>query len=443
MQQETSHVVIVGGGFGGLFAARELGGSGYRVTLLDKRNFHLFQPLLYQVATGILTVGDISTQQRVVLRKHRNVRTLMATAYDIDPQRRVLYHERGELNYDHLIVATGVKHQYFGNEHWRELAPGLKTIEHALEMRHRVFRAFELAETEADPARRRRLLNFVVVGAGPTGCELAGALGELAQRVMVGDFRAIDSRDARITLVEGAERVLPGYEPALSRTAQAYLERLGVTVRTGCRVEDIAPGRVRLREGEGSEELEAETVLWAAGVQVSAFGRILARRTGAATDTAGRLTVDSGLCLPTHPEIQVLGDLAHVPLDHGGSLPGLAPVAMQQGRYVGRQLKRRLRGRPVRAFRYRDKGSMAIIGRYRVVGRIGPLRVRGFPAWALWAGVHIWSLIEPGQRVSVTAQWLWRFFGTTADRLITGNPPRTTEVLKARGIDPKTLDRAA
>lgn len=440
---KSERIVIVGGGFAGLFAARELGGSGHQVTLLDKRNFHLFQPLLYQVATGILTVGDISAQQRVVLRKHRNVRTLMATAYDLDPQRRCLLHERGELPYDRLIVATGVKHQYFGNDHWRDLAPGLKTIEHALEMRHRVFRAFELAETETNPERRRRLLNFVVVGAGPTGVELAGALGELAQRIMVGDFRAIDSRDARITLVEGAERVLPGYAPALSRTAKGYLESLGVTVRTGCRVLDIAPSRVQFACSDQTEVLEAETVLWAAGVQVSTFGRILAQRTGAATDATGRLIVEPDLSLVQYPEIQVLGDLAHLPLGEGRSLPGLAPVAMQQGRYVGRQIKRRQRGKAVTAFRYRDKGSMAIIGRYRVVGQIGPLRVRGFFAWALWAGVHIWSLIEPEQRISVTVQWLWRFVGTTADRLITGNPPKTSHVLQARGIDPKTLDRAA
>ncbi len=436
-------IVIVGGGFGGLFAARKLGGSHYDVTLLDKRNFHLFQPLLYQVATGILTVGDISAQQRVVLRKYRNVRTLMSTVYDIDVDRQIIYHERGELPYDTLIVATGVKHQYFGHDEWRHNAPGLKTIEHALDMRHRIFRAFELAEAESDPVRRRRLLNFVVVGGGPTGVELAGALGELAHRIMVGDFRAIDSRDARIILVEGADRVLPVYAPKLSIKAQAYLEDLGVEVRTGCMVEDILPGRVQLKQGHRTELLEAETVLWAAGVQVSAFGRILASRTRSEIDRGGRFVVQADLSLGNYPNIHVIGDLAHFRQADEQPLPGLAPVAIQQGEYLARLLRRRSKGKSSPGFKYRDKGSMAIIGRYRVVGQIGAMQVGGFTAWALWAVVHIWSLIEPGQRLSVTLHWLWRFFGRTADRLITGNPPKTEEVLKARGIDPQTFDKVA
>ena len=434
-------VVIIGGGFGGLFAARGLGGTDYEVTLLDKRNFHLFQPLLYQVATGILTVGDISAQQRVVLRKKSNVRTLMSTAYDIDPEKQIIYHERGELEYDTLIVATGVKHQYFGNDTWRHAAPGLKTIEHALDMRHRIFRAFELAEAESDPERRRRLLNFVVVGAGPTGVELAGALGELAQRIMVGDFRAIDSREAKITLVEGADRVLPVYDEKLSTKAQGFLEQLGVEVRTGTMVKEIASGRVHLQKGDTSETLHAETVLWAAGVEVSAFGRLLAKRTQAETDRSGRFMVNSGLSISSHDNIHVLGDLGHFVTENGQTLPGLAPVAIQQGQYIAKKLKRALKGKTTAGFKYFDKGSMAIIGRYRVVGQIGGVKVSGFTAWFLWAVVHIWSLIEPGQRLSVTLHWLWRFMGTTADRLITGNPPKTTEILKAYGIDPKTYEK--
>ncbi len=436
-------IVIVGGGFGGLFAARGLCGSDYDVTLLDKRNFHLFQPLLYQVATGILTVGDISAQQRVVLRKCKNVRTLMSTAYDIDPQRKIIRHERGELEYDTLIVATGVKHQYFGHDEWRHNAPGLKTIEHALEMRHRIFRAFELAEGESDPERRRRLLNFVVVGAGPTGVELAGALGELAQRIMVGDYRSIDSRDARITLIEGADRVLPAFDARLSSKAQRYLEQLGVEVRTRCMVKDIAAGRVEFQQDEFTQTLEAETILWAAGVQVSAFGRILAKRTGEEIDRGGRFFVQPDLSLPNHPDIHVVGDLSHFSLGEGRSLPGLAPVAIQQGEYLAKMFKRRLKNKPNKPFKYFDKGSMAIIGRYRVVGQIGGMRVTGATAWFLWAVVHVWSLIEPGQRLSVTLHWLWRFMGRTADRLITGNPPKTSNILKARGIDPKTFDREA
>ncbi|MGJ8667926.1 MAG: NAD(P)/FAD-dependent oxidoreductase [Oceanococcus sp.] len=435
-------VVIVGGGFGGLFAARALGGTDYDVTLLDKRNFHLFQPLLYQVATGILTVGDISAQQRVVLRKRRNVRTLMSTVYDIDPDKQVIYHERGELPYDTLIVATGVKHQYFGNDNWRHAAPGLKTIEHALEMRHRIFRAFELAEAENDPERRRRLLNFVVVGGGPTGVELAGALGELSQRVMVGDFRAIDSRDAKITLIEGADRVLPVFNEKLSAKAQRYLEELGVEVRTRTMVKDIGAGRVHLQCGDETETLQAETVLWAAGVEVSAFGRLLAKRTQAETDRGGRFLVSPGLSISSHDNIHVLGDLGHFVTADGKTLPGLAPVAIQQGQYMAKKLKRDLKGKPSKGFRYFDKGSMAIIGRYRVVGQISGIPVTGFTAWFLWAVVHVWSLIEPGQRLSVTLHWLWRFMGRTADRLITGNPPKTSEILKAHGIDPKTFEKA-
>ncbi len=435
-------VVIVGGGFGGLFCARELGRCpDVEVTLIDKRNFHLFQPLLYQVATGILTVGDISTQQRVVLRDYRNVRTLMATCYDIDMERKVVLHDRGETPFDDLVVATGVKHQYFGKDHWREHAPGLKTVEHALEIRHRIFQAFELAETEADPAVRRRLLNFVVIGGGPTGVELAGALGELAHRTMVKDFRAINTAEAQITLIEGADDVLPVYPARLQARARRYLNDLGVNVLRGTMVEDVRAGLVRTRDRDGNTaEIEAETVLWAAGVQMSAFGKILARRTGAETDRGGRLLVDTQLRLPAHPCIRVIGDLAHARRGDDGVLPGLAPVAMQQGVYIGRSIRRELRGRTVKPFRYLDKGSMAIIGRYRVVGTIGRLHLRGPFAWLAWAAVHIWALIEPGQRINVSIQWMWRSFGRTADRLITGNPPRTTDVLEAHGIDPGTLE---
>ncbi len=436
-------VVIVGGGFGGLFCARELGRCrDVDVTLIDKRNFHLFQPLLYQVATGILTVGDISTQQRVVLRNFPNVRTLMATCYDIDLERKVVLHDRGEAPFDELVVATGVKHQYFGKDHWREFAPGLKTVEHALEMRHRIFRAFELAETEADPEVRRRLLNFVVIGGGPTGVELAGALGELAHRTMVADFRAINTADAKITLIEGADDVLPVYPPKLQARARAYLNDLGVEVLRGTMVEDVQAGRVQTRDRDGNTTvIEAETVLWAAGVQMSVFGRLLARRTGAETDRGGRIMVDEQLRLPSHPYIRVIGDMSHARRGADGVLPGLAPVAIQEGEYVGRSIRRELRGKAIKPFKYLDKGSMAIIGRYRVVGTMGRMQLRGPFAWLAWAAVHIWALIEPGQRVNVSIQWMWRSFGRTADRLITGRPKRTSDVLAEHGIDPQTLDR--
>lgn len=426
---QPHRVVIVGGGFGGLFAARALGRSGYEVTLLDKRNFHLFQPLLYQVATGTLTVGDISTQQRVVLRKHKNVRTLLGTVYDIDVQRRIVHYEGGEAVYDTLIAATGVKHHYFGNPQWRVHAPGLKTVEHALEIRHRLFRAFEEAEKTQDAEERARLMTFVVAGGGPTGVELAGALGDLTRRVMVGDFRSLDPRTARIVLVEGADHILPPYPDRLRRKARQMLETLGVEVRTGHMVEQVEDGLVRVRRPDGDlETIQASNILWAAGVTLSQFGETLASRTHAKTDPRGRLVVDEHLQLPGHPEIFVIGDLACAPDGQGGSLPGLAPVAVQQGRYVARLLRRRARGRPTRAFHYSDKGSMAIIARYRCVGEIFGWQVSGVTAWLLWSVVHIFSLIDPGQRFTVAIQWIWRFFGGSADRLITGDPPKTAEV---------------
>lgn len=436
-QNDAHHVVIVGGGFGGLFAARQLGSSGYRVTLIDKRNFQLFQPLLYQVATGLLTVGDISTQQRVVLRKCKNVRTLLATAYDIDPDTQTIAYDGGEITYDTLICATGVKHQYFGNDEWRAHAPGLKTVEHALEMRHRIFQAFEDAERLPPGPERDKLLTFVVVGGGPTGVELAGALAELSQRVMVGDFRNIDSRDARIILVEGADNVLPVYPQALQRTANKMLSALNVDVRTQAMVEHIEDGLVRIKPKDGEPEtVAAKTILWAAGVRPSAFGRQLAQRTGADCDRAGRMEVNADLSLPSHPNIFVIGDLAHAKKPDGSPLPGLAPVAIQQGRYVAKLLTRRAKGKADKPFRYFDKGSMAIIGRYKVVGQVFGMKVKGVTAWLAWSGVHILSLIEPAQRITVSVQWMWRLFGRNSDRLITGNPPSTAAIQARNGIDP-------
>ncbi|MBR9814025.1 NAD(P)/FAD-dependent oxidoreductase [bacterium] len=434
--QDAHHVVIVGGGFGGLFAARQLGGSGYRVTLLDKRNFQLFQPLLYQVATGLLTVGDISTQQRVVLRKCKNVRTLLATAYDIDPDAQTVSYEGGTIAYDTLICATGVKHQYFGNDGWRAHAPGLKTVEHALEMRHRIFQAFEDAERLPPGPERDQLLTFVVVGAGPTGVELAGALADLSQRVMVGDYRNIDSRDAKIILVEGADNVLPVYPESLQRAANKMLAQKNVDVRTQAMVEHIEDGSVRIKPKDADPEtVSAKTVLWAAGVRPSAFGRQLAQRTGAECDRAGRMQVQADLSLPSHPNIFVIGDLAHANKPDGTPLPGLAPVAIQQGRYVAKLLVRRAKGKADKPFKYFDKGSMAIIGRYKVVGQVFGMKVKGFFAWLAWSGVHILSLIEPAQRITVSVQWMWRLFGRNSDRLITGNPPSTAAIQRAHGIE--------
>ncbi|MDD3761809.1 MAG: NAD(P)/FAD-dependent oxidoreductase [Nevskiales bacterium] len=431
--ESQHHVVIVGGGFGGLHAAKALGRANCRVTLLDKRNFQLFQPLLYQVATGAIPPGDIAIPHRVVLRKYRNVECLASTVYELDPERRVVRHEHGETRYDTLIVSTGVKHHYFGNDAWRAYAPGLKTVEHALEIRRKLFQAFELAEACEDPAERRRLMTFVVVGAGPTGVELAGAIGELAHKTMVKDFRRIDPRDARIVLVEGAPHVLPPYRDSLRTAAHRHLEELGVEVRTSTMVEEVGPDFVRMRSGEAVERIRTATILWAAGVRASYFGEILAERTGAELDRGGRVRVNPDCSLPQHPEIFVIGDLARLTDARGRDVPGLAQAAIQEGRYVARLLKRRFAGRSAPApFRYRDYGSMAVIGMNRAIGDLRIVRVSGIFAWLVWAFIHVMSLIDAEQRVRVFLQWSWKYFTRKeGDRLITGSPPQTRDLRRA------------
>lgn len=428
------HVVIVGGGFGGLHAARRLGKSGYRVTLLDKRNFQLFQPLLYQVATGSLPPGDIAIPQRVVLRKYANVRCLQSTAYDIDPAAKLLKHEYGELKYDTLIVATGVKHSYFGRNSWREFAPGLKTVEHAIEIRHKIFKAFELAEAIEDAQLRKQLLTFVVVGGGPTGVELAGAIGELAHKTMHKDFRSIDPREARILLVEGAKNVLPVYVPKLQDAARASLEKLGVTVITDTKVEEIGEDFVRMRRGDVEDTVKTSTVLWAAGVTASLFGQILAERTGAQLDRAGRVKVAPDCSLPGNPEIFVIGDLAQLTDAAGKNVPGLAQGAIQEGHYVADLLRAREKGKAaLPPFKYRDLGSMAVIGMNHAVGDLGFMKVSGIFGWFIWAFVHVVSLIGAEQRVRVFIQWTWKYLTRReGDRLVTGNPTKTSELRAER-----------
>lgn len=401
--------MIVGGGFGGLYAAQHLRRAALDVTLVDRRNFHLFQPLLYQVATGGLSPADISAPLRAVLKRQRNARVLLAEAVGFDLGARRLRLAQGALDYDTLVVAGGARHHYFGNPGWEALAPGLKTIEDATEIRRRVLGAFEAAEHEGDAERRRAWLTFVVVGAGPTGVELAGALAEIARETLRGNFRGFDPATARILLVEGTERVLPGYPADLSARALRSLLRLGVGVRTGTLVTQLTPDSVTLKRGDASETLPARVVLWAAGVQASPLGRALAEAAGCELDGAGRVRVEPDLSLPGHPEVFVIGDLATVRGRDGAPLPGVAPVAMQQGRYVARLIHARLRGRSLPPFRYFHKGSLATIGRAAAVADFGRLRFGGYPAWLAWLFVHLMYVVEFENRLLVFVQWAWNY----------------------------------
>lgn len=417
-------VVIIGGGFGGLNAALGLRGAPADVLLLDRRNVHLFTPLLYQVATGGLSPADIVSPLRWVLRRQRNTRVWLAEVTRIDAaSRRVALADGEAAEYDTLIVAAGTTHHYFGHQAWADSAPGLKSLEDAIRMRNRILSAFEAAEREPDSERRQALLTFVAIGGGPTGVELAGTLGELARDTLRRDFRAIDPRAARIVLVEGAERLLPVYPESLSEKCRRSLERLGVSVRTGTLVSNVTRHGVELRARGGTEWLPARTVLWAAGVAVSPLARQVAQATGAPTDSMGRFIVAPDCSLPAHPEIFVIGDLAHFAHQRGTPLPGLAPVAMQQGRYVARAIRRRLTGQPVRPFRYRDKGQLATIGRAAAVADLGKrLRFSGYPAWLLWLFVHIMYLVGFQNRVLVLIQWAWHYFTfNRGARIITAN----------------------
>ena len=408
---DIHHVVIVGGGFGGLYAAKQLGrrGRSIKVTLIDKRNFHLFQPLLYQVATGGLSPGDIASPLRAVLNRYKNVEILKAEVVDVRVAERKVVLDDGEVLYDTLILATGVSHFYFGNEQWQKDAPGLKTIEDALEIRRRVFDAFEKAERETDQSRQKAFMTFVIVGAGPTGVELAGAVAELAHATLVKDFYNIDTRDAEIILLEGADRVLPPYVVRLSVRAQRALERLGVNVQTGAIVTDISADRVCYKWSGDENEIAAHTVLWAAGMQASAVGEILKRETGAELDRQGRVLVDPNLSVPKHPEILVVGDLATYTHQGERPLPGVAPVAMQMGRYAAQLIVGRQKGREEKPFRYLDKGSLAVIGRNAAVADLGFVKFSGFLAWFAWVFIHIAYLIEFDNRLLVLFQWGWNY----------------------------------
>jgi len=402
-------VAIVGGGFAGLYAARSFGKAPVAVSVVDRRNFHLFQPLLYQVATGALSPGEIASPLRYILSGQRNTEVLLGEAVDFDVVGRRVILRDGEVPYADLIVATGSTHAYFGHNEWSELAPGLKTIENATEIRRRILLAFEEAEREHDLEKRHAWLTFVIVGGGPTGVELAGALGEIANDTLKHDFRHINPAESRILLIEGENRLLPHFPPDLSAKAERQLVQLAVRSRCGARVVGIDGESVTLEANGKRDCIPTRTVLWAAGVRASSLGKKLAERTGAQLDRAGRLFVEPDLSLPGYPEIHVIGDLAIFTHQTGEPLPGLAPVAMQQGRYVARLIVKRLRGESVGPFRYFDKGTLATIGRNKAVARFGRLHVWGFPAWFLWVFVHLMYLVEFENRLLVLVEWVYNY----------------------------------
>lgn len=406
------HVVIIGGGFGGLYAAQAFRSAPVKVTLIDKRNFHLFQPLLYQVATGSLSPADIASPLRAILNHQKNVEVLMGEVIDLDPSSKTLYLADTEpQSYDFLIVATGASHHYFGNDQWATMAPGLKTVEDAIEMRRRIFLAFEAAEKETDPEKRKAWLTFIIVGAGPTGVELAGALAELAHSTLKHDFDHFDPREAKILLLEGTDRVLPPYPPVLSAEAQQSLEHLGVTVRTRTLVTNIDDHLVTLRCDEHVEQIKAQTILWAAGIKASGLGEILAEKTDTSLDRVGRVIVEPDLSVAGFPDLFVIGDLANFSHQADGKpLPGIAPVAMQEGQYVAKLIQKKLKNQLVSPFRYADFGSLAVIGRNAAVVNLGNIKFSGFLAWLTWVFVHVYYLIEFDNKLIVMLQWGWNYF---------------------------------
>ncbi len=402
-------IVIIGGGFGGLYAARRLKNAPVEVTLIDRRNHHLFQPLLYQVATGELSPADIATPLRSLLKNQRNARVLLGEVIDFDVVNKQVILRDGAVSYDKLIVAAGSGKNYFGNDHWMARAPGLKTVEDATEIRRRILTAFEAAERTTDPEKVRAWLTFVIIGGGPTGVEMAGALAEIARETLRDEFHSINPSDARIILVQSGERILPTYSPDLSARAAAALERLGVEVLTGLRVTEVQERGVTVSSGEGEQYIAARTILWTAGVQASPLGNRLAEATGAAVDRGGRVIVDPDLSVPGHPDIFVIGDLAHYVHQTGEPLPGVAQVAIQQGRYVGDLFQRRLAGKRVSPFHYRDPGNLATIGRGMAVAELGRVRLAGWLAWQIWLFIHLMYQIDVESRVLVFIQWLWNF----------------------------------
>jgi len=404
-------VVIIGGGFGGLCAAQALSGADVALTVIDKRNFHLFQPLLYQVATGLLSPAEITTPLRHILKNQKNAEVLLAEAVDFDPGTRRVILADGEVAYDTLIVAAGMVNDYYGHEGWSAFAPGLKTMEDASTIRQKIFYAFEVAEREHDPALKQAWLTFTVIGSGSTGIELAGMIAEICRNTLKGEFRTIRPEDARVLLIEAADRILPSYPPGLSNKAAKALNRLGVRTLTGARVVNIDAEGLEYAHAGGKTALPARTIVWASGVKASPLAVRLAEKTGVHTDRQGRLMVRPDLSIEGHPEIFIIGDMAHVPGKDGSPLPGLAPAATQQGRYVARTIRNRLAGdQTARAFAYFDKGTLSVIGRHQAVADIGRWHFSGFFAWFLWLFIHLILLINFENRLIVLTRWAFQYF---------------------------------
>ena len=431
MPSERPRIVIIGAGFGGLEAARLLAKLPVQVTVIDRKNHHTFQPLLYQVATAGISPAEIAAPVRWILRGRKNVEVLMGEVVDFDLQQRRVKLPDLEIPYDYLVVATGAQHSYFGHDEWEPLAPGLKTIEDALEIRRRVLLAFELAERRAIAKELPLPLNFVIVGAGPTGVELAGTLAEIARQALRKEFVSIDPKTTRIILLEGGPRILPAYAPDLSASAVRQLEKLGVEVRASALVTRISPREVWV----GDERIPAAVVLWAAGVAASPLGKKL----GSPTDRSGRVLVNGDLSLPQHPEVFVIGDLASLKDQQGNPLPGVAPVALQEGRAVAKTIAGDLQKAPRRDFHYLDKGSLATIGRAAAIAQFGKVHVSGYFAWLAWLFVHIFFLIGFRNRLIVLIQWAWSYITyERGARLITGDTtlPGWTESEKEHEAEP-------
>jgi NADH:ubiquinone reductase (H+-translocating) len=429
MTMSIPRVVIIGGGFGGLDAARALNNAPVRVTVVDRHNYHLFQPLLYQVATASLSPGDIASPIRWILRHQRNAEVLLADARAIDTSAREVHLDRGSIPYDYLIVAAGSSHAYFGHPEWEAYAPGLKTLDDAIKMRRRVLLAFEAAERESNPDEQRRLLTFVIVGGGATGVELAGALAEIARKTLRQDFRHIRPETSRILILEGAATILAQFPEPLRHAARESLERLGVEVRTNSIVTGVDNRGVLWRAATAPtggplapvlvERIEAETVLWAAGVAASPIAASL----GLPLDRAGRVPAEATLRVPGHPEIFVVGDICALHQD-GQPLPGVAQVAKQEGAQAARNILNAMAGRPLQPFRYRDYGTMAVIGRGSAIGVVGGFQIAGFFGWLFWVFLHIFWLIGFRNRIAVFSEWAWAYFTLQRRvRLITGDPP--------------------